>query len=229
LRIAHDVHDIASHSLSALVIRTEVAQLQVDSIDDRLASELRSIGDDGRRAMEQLRAVLTVIDQQPLSVAADHENLPLLIHDEIESSRNRTSVRFISQEQLPLVTTDAANAFRRFVREALVNADRYAPSSRVEVTAHVSEASIIVSVTNDPPVPVGSLGCSTPTPATGTGLGLSLTRRRLERCGATFSAHPTPDGGFTAIATLRVQPDMLSHSLEPMHSIPPFPLREIRI
>jgi signal transduction histidine kinase len=196
LRIAHDVHDLASHSLTSLVVRTEVAHLRIDAADHQLANEVRAIGDDGRRAMEELRAMLRGIDVGTCSEVS----LCSVLSAEVTLSGRRNAITFRSCQQPPSVPIDVADAFKRFVREALMNASRYAPSAPVDVVAQVVNGSIVVSVSNGPayglPMP-GAL----PAP-TGSGVGLQLTRERLRRCGGTLVANETVNGGFIAVATL---------------------------
>jgi signal transduction histidine kinase len=194
LRIAQDLHDVASHNLTALVIRTEAARTRVGSADQELTREIRGIGDDGRRAMHELRTMLRLFR------AEMDENVGL--HDvlcaEVTSSAGRGgSVGLESSEQLPILPGDVADTLRRFVREALVNAHRHAPLARVGVTARLTATAIIVAVRNDPP-PRGSGSAS----ATGSRLGLVTARERVQRLDGTLVAGATRCGGFEAVATL---------------------------
>jgi signal transduction histidine kinase len=206
LRITHDVHDLASHSLSALVIRTEVAQLRLSGHDDQLAAEIRAIGDDGRRAMEQLRSMLATV---PIGIDSSFDSdrghgvdLHRLLTVEVDSfRRNKASAAatllHMALEDVPLVSVEIGTALQRFLREALMNAHQYAPSALINVAAQQEDFSLVVSVTNGSP-----LHQHVATPNSGSGLGLVLTRERLSRCGATLDARPTVDGGWTATVTV---------------------------
>ncbi len=209
LRIAHDVHDLASHSLSALVIRTELAHLRVGAADQQLANEIRSIGDDGRRAMDELRAMLKVVHPPQLGTdPSGHNSSGVSLHDtfrtEVDTPGRSNSVSMTLSEEFLCVPSDVADAAQRFVREALMNANRYAPLTPVKVSAHRLDGSIVVTVSNGPPdeVTSGLVPTAPQGNPLGSGLGLALTRERLARCGGALTASPTSDGGFTAIATL---------------------------
>jgi signal transduction histidine kinase len=213
LRIAHDIHDLASHSLSALVVRTELAQMRLGDLDQQLVTEFQSIGDDGRRAMEQLRSMLIHVDrsdqgQWPNGIDLDH-----VLSSEVDASRRSNTIIHKQADDLPFVSQDVAQAVQRFVREALVNADQHAQFSEVKVAARFLDDSIVISVRND-------AGMRSHTDAVSSGLGLTLTRIRLAEIGATLCANATLDGGFEATITLPwPSRDTGDSTMERVHSV----------
>jgi signal transduction histidine kinase len=194
LRIARDLHDVASHNLTALVIRAEAARTRVGPADQELAREIRCIGDDGRRAMEELRTMLRLFRTETDQDASLHQ----VLCAEVSSAAGRgCAVGLESSEQLPIVPGDVADTLRRFVREALANAHRYAPLARVVVEAYLTTTTIIVTVRNDPPPP-GARTAAAP----GSRLGLTMARERIQRLDGTMVAGATQHGGFDVVATL---------------------------
>ncbi len=193
LRIAQDLHDVASHSLTALVIRTEAARTRVGAVDQAMARELRCIGDDGRRAMDALRTTLRLFRAETHETIGLHE----VLSAEVASFAGRSDLVDLESEQLPLLPGEVADTLGRFVREALFNAHRHAPMTPVGVAAELTPTAIIVKVHNDPPTRGSGSAC-----ATGSRLGLATARERVQRLDGTLVAGPTRSGGFEAVATL---------------------------
>jgi signal transduction histidine kinase len=83
----------------------------------------------------------------------------------------------------------------RIVQEAMSNAARYAPGSRIRVAVHYGGQWLRVSVTDDGSDAPGAV-------QTGGGHGLVGMRERVAMLGGTLSAGPSDGGGFEVVADL---------------------------
>ncbi|MEU8242120.1 histidine kinase [Actinoplanes missouriensis] len=196
-RIARELHDVLAHSLGALGVQLEVAEIQLTERGDvdgaagriRQARELAADGlAEARSAVRALRA--------------DVPPLPQALHDLVtrhEADHGAAVTLRVVSERRPL-SPGAEVSLLRIAREALTNAARHAPGAPVTVTLDYADPAVArLTVRN--PVPGASARAVGRIPATGGtgGLGLIGARERIALVGGTLKTGPA-DGQWQVIA-----------------------------
>ncbi|MFJ6572254.1 ATP-binding protein [Streptomyces sp. NPDC091292] len=177
-RLAVELHDVAAHRLTAVVVSAAAAQRLTDP--DLTADALRHAADAGRKAMAELdrladrgegaggfAAGVSLADVAALAAEYGAE-----LHETTDAGPDA-----------PAAT--AAVAYR-VVREALTNAARYARGAAVRVTLGSRPGILTVTVTDG--------GGSAAEPDLGTGHGLTGLRGTVAAAGGTLSYGPTSRG-----------------------------------
>jgi signal transduction histidine kinase len=207
-RMARELHDVAAHHLTGILLQTRAA-LRVHEHDPVLTAELLgSVRDEGEATLHNLREVIGLLRtagdaDEPADVAPTLDRLPALI----------ASVRTLDPGTALQVTGDLDDlspatslACFRIVQESLTNARRHAPGAAVRVDLHRTGRTLVVEVRNAPadpdPGPAGPPGPVSTPPRTGPGYGLVGMRERATMLGGTLDTGPTPDGGWCTRAVI---------------------------
>lgn len=182
LRIARELHDLASHGLGLITMRAAaVAGLAGAAGDAERRSALVDIEEAGRSAMSELRRMLTVLrapgDEVPLHPPARLSELPEIVAA-AEAFGVRATLRTDDVGEVPLVVQAAACAT---VREALSNVGRHAGPVPASVVVARDGMAVVVVVVDDGPAR-GWL------PQPGAGHGLQGMRERVNALGGTLIA-----------------------------------------
>lgn len=177
-RIAREMHDSLSHHLALISLHAGALEYREDLDATRARQSAAVIRGTAEAAANELRAVLTVLRDDP----ADTTPAPSLdrletLADDVRATGTPVALSLaVTPEPPAAVTAHVA----RVVQEALTNAVRHAPGQGVDVVvAGTPGDGVRVTVTN--PVGGGSLGG-------GTGLGLVGLGERLSLIGGTFTA-----------------------------------------
>ncbi len=207
-RLAREMHDGVSHHVSLLSMEAHL--LALEATDAEARSRAERIGELGGRAVDELRDVLGV-----LRGTGTRERLPRLseLPGLIEASGLPVRARCSVPPGHPGLTPDRELAVYRTVQEALTNAAKHAPGSRITVSVAVSAsepvpvssgaAELCVDVVNSPPVrEAGRVGGGE-----GQGHGLVGLRERAVRLGGSMTAGREPDGGFAVRVRLPLPAD----------------------
>ncbi|MFC8533958.1 sensor histidine kinase [Streptomyces sp. NPDC057249] len=192
-RIASELHDVVTHHVTAMIVQAEAARY-LTAAPDRLDRALSSVTDTGRRAVNDLRHLLDLLD--PGHGAGEREpsagRIPVLVE---QARRAGQSVDF-SEEGVPAESTGSAELVAyRVVQEALTNALKYAHGSRTSVSVRHGGREITVEVGTD------GTGKRAEVPP-GSGRGLAGLRERVGVLGGEFRAEPDPGGGFVVRARI---------------------------
>ncbi|MGQ4490529.1 sensor histidine kinase [Streptomyces sp. SAS_281] len=192
-RIARELHDVVTHHVTAMIVQAEAARY-LTAAPDRLDHALSSVTDTGRRAVNDLRHLLDLLD--PGHGAGERApsagRIPVLVE---QARRAGQSVEF-NEEGVPAESTGSAELVAyRVVQEALTNALKYAHGSRTSVSVRHGGREITVEVGTD------GTGKRADVPP-GSGRGLAGLRERVGVLGGEFRAEPGPDGGFTVRARI---------------------------
>ncbi|NUT37279.1 MAG: sensor histidine kinase [Hamadaea sp.] len=184
LRIARDLHDTLTHSISLIKVQAGVAVHLARKRGDEPPPALIAIQEASGQAMRELRATLEVLrapdGEPPLSRLARVEDL-------VEQTR-ATGVPVsltVTGEAVPLPRDTDQTAYR-VVQEALTNVTKHAPGASVAVGIHYGPARLVVEVLDDGPA------AATFTP----GVGLTGMRERVTAAGGTLATGPREPGGF---------------------------------
>ena len=201
-RIAREMHDVVSHSLTVIVALSEGASVTADPQRSREAS--RAVAATARDALVEMRMMLGVLrDERPGSAPlAPIEDGSL--DDLVESARNAGFPVSLSVTGAPDCPPVVRQAVRRIVQEGLTNAMRYAHDPRV---IHVD----VVHTPNELTLTVDNDGSRPDEPSGGGGLGLIGLRERLAHLGGRLEA------GMNSPDQWRLRARIPLHPLEPTH------------
>ncbi|MEU6846791.1 sensor histidine kinase [Streptomyces sp. NPDC046716] len=202
-RIARELHDVVAHHMSVISIQAQVAPHLVEDPSAELTENLESIRQNAVEALAELRRVLGVLRADPAEGPADETDpgtaaapqLPQPTLDRLDGlvagtrAAGLTVTTLETGRRRPLPPGVELSAYR-IVQEALSNALRHAPGSRVEVALDHGPDGLRVRVTNTAP--------EGPVPdSPGAGHGLLGMRERAAMLGGTLESGPVPEtGGF---------------------------------
>ncbi|MEU1023055.1 sensor histidine kinase [Streptomyces sp. NPDC005904] len=216
LRIARELHDIVSHSLSVIVVKAAVADHVAEARPQETRDAIQAIEQTGREALTEMRRALGMLrgdtagrparESGPAETAPPPglDDLPALIQ-RAERAGVRTELRTRSADGLPAGT---ALAVYRIVQEAMTNVVKHAgEGTHCQVTITVdSRGEVRVEVVDDG---AGNAVASHRAELSG-GHGLVGMRERVMMYGGTLAVGPRPGGGFAVAARLPPDP---AHSM----------------
>lgn len=192
--IARELHDVVAHAVSVIVIHAQAGARAVEDDPATVRRMLDSIESTGRSALEDLRRLLRLLNDDGTSV----DPSPGLAQLEPLTQGFRTAGLAIALEvsdPAPVLSGAADLAAYRLVQEALTNTLRHAPGAHATVRITTCEQSADVLVEDDGP--------GTPsTPSLGTGRGLIGMRERISMAGGTLLELGPTGHGFRVHARL---------------------------
>ena len=212
LRLSREVHDVVSHSLSMIAVRSGVARLLLDEQPEEARAALSTIETASRSALDEVRLLLRRI-REP---SADLEtamptlgDLPALV-GRLRDSGLRVS--YLSTGQPRAYATAVELSGYRIAQEALTNVVQHARGTSASVEVAHGPAELVITVTDDgpgpPPSAAAAASVSGPAPASSAasaGLGIVGMRERAAMLGGELTAGSRPGGGFAVVARLPVQ------------------------
>jgi signal transduction histidine kinase len=190
--MARELHDIAAHHLSGIIIGAQAAATLVASEPDRAREYIRTVARDAQLTLANLRQTVGLLrsdDEGELAPAPSIAQIPQLI------SGLREQGMSIEEEwtgdAVPLGPV-AESAAYRMVQESLANARRHAPGAACIVRVAYRVTGTTITVINHRPVSPGARGDS----ASAGGHGLLGMRERATLTGASLTTGPPSDGGW---------------------------------
>lgn len=193
-RIARDMHDVLAHSISLMVVQAEAGPVVLDTAPDRAAAAFGAIAGTGRDALDQLRRMLAVLEEDGTRAPQPTiHDLPALARQVAGAG---LEVSCTADGEPRPVPADCGVAAYRIVQEALTNVVKHAGADRAEVRLRWREDGLEIRVVDD------GRGAGRDLPSGGTGL-IGL-RERAAACGGTATAGPRADRlpGFEVRARL---------------------------
>jgi signal transduction histidine kinase len=194
LRIARELHDSLTHSISVVKVHAGVAVHLAQKRGEAVPEALLAIQEASREAMRELRATLEVLRADEIDACTGLARLPELV-GRARSAGLPATVE-ISGPPRPL-PPDVDQAAYRIVQEALTNVTRHAGPASAAVHIRYDVGAITVQVDDD--------GHATPDAVPVPGVGLTGMRERVTALGGRLRAAPRPGGGFTVRAELPVE------------------------
>ncbi|WP_061295992.1 sensor histidine kinase [Herbidospora cretacea] len=193
-RIAAELHDTVTHAVTVMVLKA--GMIQEDSEAEDNPALARDIEDQGVRALNELRELLTVLRAGDLpSSAQGVDAIPQLVADS-NTTGQRVELDFAVEGTR--LSRSVEHAAYRVVQEGLNNARKHAPRATVTVRVHVADDQLVVVIHNAVAPPrVRVFGES--------GYGLAGLRERVMLVGGTLQAGASA-GGFTLTARIPVSP-----------------------
>jgi signal transduction histidine kinase len=198
LRLSRDVHDVVSHSLSMIAVRSGVARLLIDEQPGEARVALSAIETASRSALDELRHLLRQIrdpatrDDTATPTIGD---LPALV-DRLRDSGLHLSYRCTGQPGA--YSTALELSAYRIAQEALTNVAKHAPAARAWLEVAHGQSELTITVADDGPGPAHAA----PGPR---GLGIVGMRERAAMLDGQLTAGTRPEGGFAVVARLPVQ------------------------
>lgn len=203
-RIARELHDIVSHSLSVVITLADAAAVVSRSDPGREA--MAEVSEAGRQALSDMRAMLGVLrTDDPVADMAPQPGLGQL-GELIQRVRGTGLAVSLDIEGAPFALGAAAGLTAyRIVQEALTNTIRHAAASHAWVTLCYDEPYVRLRVTDDGTTAAPGSGALGPGDDH-RGHGIEGMRERAALHGGTVSAGPAADGGWAVSATLCPRP-----------------------
>lgn len=201
-RMARELHDVVTHHVTAMVVQAGAAQYLTAS-PDQVGEALDAINATGRRALAELRFLLSVLEASGES--ASREPMPGRVPGLVEQARAAGQPIELVEEGEPTPTdTSLQLTAYRVVQESLTNAVKYAAGQRTLVRLSHTPAFTEVEVTTGATIEhgVGSAALRHGGTHVSGGRGLAGLRERVEMLGGQFAAGPLEDGGFRVHARI---------------------------
>lgn len=204
LRIARELHDSLTHSISVIQVQAGVAVHLARKRGEEVPPALLAIEEAGTDAARELRATLGV-----LRTAEDCDGSGLAHLDSLVSrarAAGQPVTLTVSGSARPL-PSDVDQAAYRIVQEALTNVSRHAGRASACVRLSYGTCTLTVQIDDDGagrPAHHEPAGSEHANPAPGVGLGLVGMRERVSALGGRLHAGPQAGGGFLVRAELPV-------------------------
>jgi len=195
LRIARELHDSLTHSISVIQVQAGVAVHLARKRGEDVPPALLAIQEAGADATRELRATLGVLRSEQDSDGSGLGQLDHLVARARAAGLPVTVTVTGAKRPLPPETDQAAY---RIVQEALTNVARHAGQACASVHLHYTPETLSIQVDDDGKGTVTSAG----TRPSGPGLGLAGMRERVSALGGRLQAGPQDDGGFQVRAEL---------------------------
>jgi signal transduction histidine kinase len=198
LRIARELHDSLTHSISVIQVQAGVAVHLARKRGEDVPPALLAIQEAGADAVRELRATLGVLRSEEDGDGSGLSQLDSLVA-RARAAGLPVTVR-VTGAQRPL-PPEADQAAYRIVQEALTNVSRHAGLATASVHLHYGPQTLSIQVDDDGDgTLLGNAGNGTGPP--GPGLGLVGMRERVSALGGELLAGPQDDGGFRVRAEL---------------------------
>jgi signal transduction histidine kinase len=197
LRLARELHDVASHAIGVMVLQAGAAEVQCATDPGAALASLERVRTAGVQAQTELAVLFGLLDagtvgSPGLAATATAPDLVDGVRTLVDRMRSGgLAVALDVSGDLPGEVASARTAYR-VVQEALTNAVRHAPGSSVVVRLAREGDDLRVEVTDDGPAVEAGEG----------GFGLVGLAERVRGEGGSVAAGPRPGGGFTVSARL---------------------------
>ncbi len=194
-RIARELHDVISHSVSVIVMQAAVERRLVGGENPRYEATLLEIERAGRNALGELRALLGVLREEDgvtqLEPQPGLSQLPLLI-ERVRDAGLPVTLR-VEGAAVALAPGVELSAYR-IVQEGLTNVLKHAAAESADVLVRYAPDQLDVEVHDDGR---GSSGVQR-------GTGLIGLRERTSLYGGVVETRSAPGDGFLLRATLPI-------------------------
>lgn len=202
LRLARELHDVVSHSLSVIAIQSAAAQYVIHRDPESATRSLAEIESASRVALDDLRRMLGALRSGLEDPDAELAPAPGLDELELLVAAHRAADRQVDlhvDPDMAEIPDSVRLTVVRIVQEALTNVRKHAPEATVRVEVERDGSDVVVTVDDDGPGRV-------PVPTAGPGFGLTGMRERVALFGGSLEAAPKPGGGFLVRARIAAGP-----------------------
>ena len=193
LRIARELHDSLTHSISVIKVQAGVAVHLARKRGEPVPEALLAIEEASADAVRELRATLDVLRAPEDQAGSGLDRLAELVERARSAGLPATVTISGAPRTLPAEVDRAAY---RIVQESLTNVARHAGPASASVHLDYGLDTLVVRVEDD--------GRGRPGTPVETGVGLTGMRERVMALGGTLEAEPRVAGGFSVRAELPV-------------------------
>lgn len=152
-RMARELHDIAAHHLSALIVQAAAAERLVDTEPAHAKQIIREVRAQGRETLADMRSIVGILRDTGGAVPRGDGDTPIPGLDQLEALIDaarasgdtilwRVSGPTINLPPLADITT------YRIAQEALANARRHAPTAPVTVVLMTTPTRLVLEIEN---------------------------------------------------------------------------------
>jgi signal transduction histidine kinase len=199
-RIARELHDVIAHSVSVIVVQAAAADDVFETRPDQARTAIRSIENNGREALAELRRLLGAVRPGDGSQLSGPQPGLERVDELAEPVRAGGLEVVVRQEGEPEPLPPGVNVSAyRIIQEALTNTLRHARATRAEVLVRYGPGELEVEVCDDGRAVVAQGGATE-------GHGLVGMQERASLLGGTLEAGPLPRGGYRVHARLPIGP-----------------------
>lgn len=199
-RIARELHDIVSHSLSVVTIQTQAVRRRLRPDQEREVADLAVVESTAREALAEMRRLFGVLradgEDASLSPQPGLAELGRLVA--AANSPTLTVRHSVQGTPYPLPPGLDLAAYR-VAQEGLTNALRHSGGSQVDVTVGYQPSHLEVAVTDN------GQGLGSSPPEVSHGNGLVGVRERVALYGGTVTLDQVPSGGSRLLARFPVR------------------------
>lgn len=200
-RIARELHDVVAHSMSVIQVQASTARYRLPGLPADAAAEFDDLASTARSSLTEMRRLLGVLrteDQSAELVPQQGiEDIPALV-DSFRRAGADVGLELVAAGVSAAPDGVQIAAFR-IIQEALSNAVRHAPGSRISVSVRTDDMAIHLRVHNTTATREVSASSGAAQPG---GHGLRGMRERVALTGGTLEAGPDADDGWTVAAAL---------------------------
>jgi len=197
IRIARDIHDVVSHSISTVNVQAGVAAHLVEKDPGQASEALETIRDSTKEVLNELRSMLGVLrspeDAVPLAPLSTGEETFEALFANMRAAGMTLDVTVQGEPPAEPVAEAARIATYRIIQESLTNALRHGTDEPVSIEAKWGRDRVAVLIINT---------VAPDTTDEGTGSGILGMRERAKTLGGTLTAEPRGDGRWAVAAEL---------------------------
>jgi signal transduction histidine kinase len=193
LRIARELHDSLTHSISVIRVQAGVAVHLARKRGEEVAPALLAIQGAGADAARELRTTLSVLRSEEDGGCSGLGQLESLVARARAAGLPVTVTVTGAERALPPEVDQAAY---RIVQEALTNVSRHAGQACASVHLHYTPDALTIKVDDDGTGTGTGNGAGTSPRPPGPGLGLIGMRERVAALGGRLHTGPRDGGGF---------------------------------
>ncbi|TNC20199.1 sensor histidine kinase [Amycolatopsis alkalitolerans] len=194
LRIARELHDSLTHTISVIKVQAGVAVHLARKRGEEVPEALVAVEDASQEAMRELRATLEVLRGPGEDGGYGLDRLPALIERAATAGPPATMTVEGQRGSVPPAVDRAAY---RIVQEALTNVAKHANATAARVTIGYTPGMVAIRVEDDGTAAAGD--------GIVPGMGLAGMRERVTALGGCLNAAPRPGGGFSVTAELPLE------------------------
>ncbi|MGV8882509.1 MAG: sensor histidine kinase [Rhodoglobus sp.] len=192
-RIAREMHDIVSHSLTVMVTLADGSAAAVAAKPGRATEGMLRVAETGRTALADMRRMLGVLGTSDVSELAPQPGIANLA-DLLETYRAAGLTVTIMTRGVPYTDPSVGLVIYRLIQESLTNALRHASSATgVQIELAYDNDATTIQILNDGAT-VESIGDG--------GHGIIGMRERVALYGGSVEVGPRPHGGWAVTAVL---------------------------
>jgi two-component system sensor histidine kinase DesK len=138
-RIARDLHDVLGHTLSVVVLKSELAQKLMSRDPARAAQEIAEIERISRQGLAEVREAITGYRSSGLAAEIEH------VRDTLTTAGIDTTIEARPVKLAPAQETALSLA----LREAVTNVIRHAAATRCHIKFYAQDGSALMEVQDD--------------------------------------------------------------------------------